>query len=60
MFEIKLSLQEANLILASLAKLPFEQVADLIGNIRQQAEPQLARVEAEAKTAQTDAAEATE
>ncbi len=47
MFELKLSLQEVNTILASLGKAPFEQVAGLIGNIRGQAEPQLPRVQKE-------------
>lgn len=62
MFEFKLSLEEANLILSALGKAPFEQVAGLIGNIRQQAEPQLARVQqemAEAK-AKVEAAEKAE
>lgn len=60
MFELKLSLQEVNTILASLGKAPFEQVAGLIGNIRGQAEPQLPRVQAEieAEKARVAAAEA--
>lgn len=51
MFELKLSLQEVNTILAALGKAPFEQVAGLIGNIRGQAEPQLPRVQAELEAA---------
>lgn len=51
MFDFKLSLNEANLILAALGKAPFEQVASLIANLRQQAEPQLGRVQAEMQAA---------
>jgi len=47
MFEFKFSLNETNLILAALGKAPYETVANLIGNIRAQAEPQLGRVQAE-------------
>ena len=57
MFEFKLSLDEANLILSALGKAPFEQVAGLIGNIRQQAEPQLARVQQETAEAKAEAAQ---
>lgn len=52
MFEFKLSLNEANLVLAALGKQPFDQVAALIGNIRKQAEPQLERVQSEMQAAQ--------
>ena len=54
MFEFKLNLDEANTILAALGKLPFDQVAALIGNIRSQAEPQLQRVQAEAEAAKVE------
>ena len=47
MFNFQLTLAEANMILAALGKQPFNDVAAIIGNIRQQAEPQLARVQAE-------------
>lgn len=40
-FELNLTLDELNLILASLAKLPFETVTGLIQKVREQAEPQL-------------------
>lgn len=53
MFELKLSLQEVNAVLGALAKGPFENVADLIGNIRMQAEPQIPRVTAETAAAAT-------
>lgn len=66
MFEFKLSLNEANLVLAALGKQPFDQVAALIGNIRKQAEPQLERVQSEmqaeaaAKAAEAEKVAATE
>jgi hypothetical protein len=47
MFQFELTLDEANLVLAALGKAPFEQVAALIGKIKQQAEPQLERVQKE-------------
>lgn len=39
--ELKLPLQAVNYIMALLGKQPFEQVADLIQGIREQAVPQL-------------------
>ena len=57
MFNFQLTLDEANLVLTALGKAPFDQVATLIGNIRQQAQPQLERVQAEmdaAKIADAD------
>jgi hypothetical protein len=57
MFTFELTLDEANLVLAALGKAPFEQVAGLIGKIREQAQPQLASVEA-AEAAKRAAAEA--
>ena len=38
---IELTVDQANVVLAALAKLPFETVADLIVLIRQQAQEQL-------------------
>ena len=52
MLKFELTLDEANLILAALAKAPFEQVAGLIGKLREQAQPQLPALEAEMKAAQ--------
>ena len=40
-----LSLQDANLVLAALSKLPFEAVADLIAKIREQGQAQIATSE---------------
>ena len=53
MFTFELTLDETNLILSALAKAPFEQVAGLIGNLREQAGPQLERVQAETAAAKT-------
>lgn len=39
--ELKLPLPAVNFIMAALGKLPFEQVADLVQAIREQAIPQL-------------------
>ena len=36
-----LSIDEANVIFAALAKMPFEQVATLFGKLQQQAQAQL-------------------
>lgn len=47
MFTFELTLDEANLVLAALGKAPFEQVAGLIGKLKEQAQPQLERVQAE-------------
>ena len=58
MFDFKLTLDEANLVLAALGKAPFEQVAGLIGNIRKQAEPQLPRVQQEMEAAKAAAEKA--
>ena len=62
MFKFELTLDEANLILAALGKAPFEQVAGLINKLKEQATPQLERVQAEvaAQQAQAEAAPAAE
>jgi hypothetical protein len=57
MIKIELSVDEANTILRVLSKHPFEEVAALINKIKQQGEPQVAAMEAEAaKAAETPAA----
>ncbi len=45
---LSLTVQEANIVMAGLGKLPFEAVVEVIGKIRQQAEQQLAQQEAPA------------
>lgn len=44
----KLTFNEANLLIAGLAKLPFEAVADLIGNLQKQADEQIKAEQAKA------------
>lgn len=50
---ITLTLDQLNLVLAALAKLPFEAVTDIIGVIRQQGQEQLQAAEA-AKTSSVE------
>jgi hypothetical protein len=45
--KFELTDQEANLVMAALAKQPFEVVAGLIQKIQQQAQPQLADAQKE-------------
>lgn len=60
MLNFELTLEEANIILASLSKQPFETVAPVIQKIQAQAQPQLPaleaarKAEAEAKTASAE------
>ena len=49
-FNITLNLDQLNLVLAALSKLPFEAVAETIATVRQQGTEQLQAAEA-AKTA---------
>ena len=49
---ITLTLDQLNLVLAALAKLPFETVTDTIAVIRQQGKEQLQAAEAAAKNAE--------
>lgn len=39
--KFEFTVEEANIIMASLVKMPFESVAQLIGNFQQQVQPQL-------------------
>jgi hypothetical protein len=55
MLKFELTLEEANMVLAALGKAPFEAVAGLINKLQQQAQPQMAALEAAAK-ATADAA----
>ncbi len=45
-FNITLNLDQLNLVLAALSKLPFENVSDTIASIRQQGTAQLQAAEA--------------
>ena len=57
MFQFELTLDEANLVLAALGKQPFEVVVNLIQKIKEQAEPQLPRVQAAIEAAKALEAE---
>lgn len=54
--KLDLEVQEVNLVLRSLGKHPFDEIAALIGKIKQQGEAQLA----EQEKAEADAAPAAE
>ena len=47
---LQLSLDQVNLILSSLIKLPYDQVAQLINDIQIQANPQLNQAPQETET----------
>lgn len=47
MFNFELTLEEANYILSLLGQQPYDNVAPLILKMRQQADPQIPRVQAE-------------
>lgn len=46
MLKFELTLDEANTVLASLGKQPFEAVAAIINKLQQQAQPQLPALQA--------------
>lgn len=41
MIKLGLDVQDVNIVLVALSKLPYEAVADLIGKVRAQAAPQI-------------------
>ena len=49
--KLELEVQEVNLVLRSLGKHPFDEIAALIGKIKQQGEAQLAEQEKDAADA---------
>jgi hypothetical protein len=51
MIKLELSVEECNMILRVLGKHPFEEVVSVINKIKQQGEPQVAAMEAEAAKA---------
>jgi hypothetical protein len=55
MIKLELSIDECNTILRVLGKHPFEEVVNIINNIKQQGEPQVAALEQDAAKAATDA-----
>lgn len=52
MIKLELTVDEANMILRTLGKHPFEEVVMLINKIKAQGEPQVAALEAEQKAAE--------
>jgi hypothetical protein len=48
MIKLELSIDDCNMILRVLGKHPFEEVVAVINKIKQQGEPQVAAMEAEA------------
>jgi hypothetical protein len=58
MIKLELTIDECNMILRTLGKHPFEEVITVINKIKQQGEPQVQAMEAEAaKTAAETPAE---
>jgi len=51
MLNFELTLEETNVILGSLGKMPYDTVAGLIIKIQEQAQPQLPALEARMKSA---------
>lgn len=51
MLKFELTIEEANVILTSLGRQPYETVAAIISKIQQQAQPQLAAMQPEEKEA---------
>lgn len=39
--KFEFTVEEVNIIMAALVKMPFETVAQLVGNVQQQVQPQL-------------------
>lgn len=58
MLNFELTLEEANIILNSLGKQPYEAVAPIIAKLQQQAQPQLPVLEAKMKAEAEAKAEA--
>jgi hypothetical protein len=48
MIKLELTIDECNMILRTLGKHPFEEVITVINKIKQQGEPQVVALEAEA------------
>ena len=45
MIKLDLTVQEVNIVLRSLSKHPFDEIAGLIGKIKAQGDPQVAELE---------------
>ena len=55
MIKLELTIDECNMILRTLGKHPFEEVITVINKIKQQGEPQVVALEAEASKAAAEA-----
>jgi len=54
MIKLELTIEETNMILRSLGKHPFEDIAALIIKIKQQGEPQVAELEKQLAAAKAE------
>lgn len=52
MIKLELSIEEVNIVLRSLGKHPFDEIAALILKIKQQGEPQVAELAKQLEAAQ--------
>jgi hypothetical protein len=43
--KFEFTIEEVNLIMAALARMPYESVAQMIDNVRKQAEPQIQQMQ---------------
>ena len=54
MIKLELSIDEVNIVLRSLGKHPFDEIAALILKIKQQGEPQVAELAKQLEAAQAE------
>jgi hypothetical protein len=57
MIKLELSIDEVNIILRSLGKHPFDEIAALIMKVKQQGEPQVAEIAKQVEALKQDSAE---
>jgi hypothetical protein len=55
MIKLELSIDEVNIILRSLGKHPFDEIAALIMKVKQQGEPQVAEIAKQVDALKADA-----
>jgi hypothetical protein len=55
MIKLDLTIEEVNIILRSLGKHPFDEIANLIVKIKQQGEPQVEEIVRQAEAAKAEA-----
>jgi hypothetical protein len=56
MIKLELSIDEVNIILRSLGKHPFDEIAALIMKVKQQGEPQVAEIAKQVEALKQDSA----